>query len=125
MATHSSVFAWKIPWTEESVGSQFMVSQRVQYNLATEQHVSNQSWKRLMLKLKLQYFGHLMLKANSFKKTDAGKDQRPKEKGVAKDGMVRYHYQLNRHEFEQTPGDGKGQGSLACCSSWGYKVDMT
>ena len=127
MATYCSVFAWKIPRTEESVGSQFMVSQRVRYNLATEQHVSNQSWKRLMLKLKLklQYFGHLMLKANSFKKTDAGKDQRPKEKGVAKDVMVRYHYRLNGHEFEQTPGDGKGQRSLACCSSWGYKVDMT
>ena len=75
----------------------------------------------LKLKLKLQYFGHLMLKANSFKKTDAGKDQRPKEKGVAKDVMVRYHYRLNGHEFEQTPGDGKGQRSLACCSSWGCK----
>ena len=33
---------------------------------------------------------------------------------------------LNGHEFEQTLGDGKGQGSLACCSSWGYKEsDMT
>ena len=71
MATHSSVFAWKIPWTEESVGSQFMVSQRVRYNLATEQHVSNQSWKRLMLKLKLklQYFGHLIQRADPLEKT--------------------------------------------------------
>ena len=30
-------------------------------------------------------------------------------------------YRLNRHEFEQTPGDGEGQGSLACCSPWGCK----
>ena len=33
---------------------------------------------------------------------------------------------LNGHEFEQTPGDGEGQGSLACCSPWGHKEsDMT
>ena len=35
--------------------------------------------------------------------------------------MVRWHHQLNGHEFEQTPGDGGRQGSLACCSPWGYK----
>ena len=46
------------------------------------------------------------------KDSDSGEDQRPKEKGVAKDEMVSYHYQFNRHELEQTPGDGKGQGSL-------------
>ena len=33
--------------------------------------------------------------------------------------MVGWHHQLNRHKFEQTPGDGEGQGSLACCSPWG------
>ena len=60
------------------------------------------------------------------KDSDSGEDQRPKEKGVAKDEMVSYHYQFNRHELEQTPGDGKGQGSLACCSSWGYReLDTT
>ena len=48
----------------------------------------------------------------------SGKDWRPKEKGVAEDDMVRYHHQFNRHEFEQTPGDSKGQGSLVCCSPW-------
>ena len=35
--------------------------------------------------------------------------------------MVRWHHQLNGHEFEETPGDGEGQGSLACCSPWGHK----
>ena len=50
------------------------------------------------------------------KDPDAGKDWRQKEKGVAEDEMVRWHYQLNGHEFEQTPGDGERQGSLACCS---------
>ena len=35
--------------------------------------------------------------------------------------MVRWHHRLNGHEFEETPGDGEGQGSLACCSPWGHK----
>ena len=35
--------------------------------------------------------------------------------------MVGWHHQLTGHEFEQTPGDGEGQGSLACCSPWGHK----
>ena len=40
--------------------------------------------------------------------------------------MVGWHHRLNGHEFEQTPEDGEGQGSLACCSSWGCKEsDMT
>ena len=38
------------------------------------------------------------------------------------DEMVKYHHQLNRHEFEQTLGDSEGQRSLACCSSWGCRV---
>ena len=39
--------------------------------------------------------------------------------------MVGWHHQLNGHEFEQTRGDGKGQGSLACCSPWGHKESDT
>ena len=40
--------------------------------------------------------------------------------------MVGWHYQLNGPEFEQTPGDNEGQGSLVCCSPWGHKEsDMT
>ena len=37
------------------------------------------------------------------------------------DEMVGCHHRLNGHEFEQAPGDGEGEGSLACCSPWGYK----
>jgi len=37
--------------------------------------------------------------------------------------MVRKYHWLNRHNFEQTPGDSEGQGSLMCCSSWGCKKD--
>ena len=35
--------------------------------------------------------------------------------------MVRWHHRLNGHEFEKTPGDSEGQGSLVCCSLWGHK----
>ena len=40
---------------------------------------------------------------------------------MTKDEMVGWHDQLNGHEFEQTLGDGEGQGSLACCSPWARK----
>ena len=49
---------------------------------------------------------------------DAGKDWGQEEKGVTEDEMVGWHHQLNGHEFEQTPGDGEGQESLACCNPW-------
>ena len=39
--------------------------------------------------------------------------------------MVGWHHQLNRHEFEQAPGDGEGQESLECCSLWGCKESDT
>ena len=45
---------------------------------------------------------------------------------MTEDEMVGWHQQLHGHEFEQAPGDGEGQGSLACCSPWGHKEsDMT
>ena len=57
---------------------------------------------------------------------DAGKDGGQEEKGATEDEMVREQYRLNGHEFEQTPGDSEGQGSLASCSPWGRKEsDMT
>ena len=40
---------------------------------------------------------------------------------MAEDETVGRHHLLNGHEFEKTPGDGEGQGSLACCSPWGRK----
>ena len=60
------------------------------------------------------------------KDPDAGKDWRREEKGSTEDEMVRWHHQLNGHEFGWTPGAGDGQGGLACCSSWGCKeLDTT
>jgi len=60
------------------------------------------------------------------KDPDTGKDWGQEEKEATEDEMVGWHCRLNAHEFEQTEGDGKGQGSLACCSPWGRKdLDMT
>ena len=54
-----------------------------------------------MLKLKLQYFGHLMRRVDSFEKTpDAGKDVRQEEKGTTENEMAGWHHRLNGHEFE-------------------------
>ena len=70
-----------------------------------------------MLKLKLQYFGYLMQRTDSFEKT---------QKGMTEDEMVGWHYQLNGHEFESALGVGDGQGGLVCCSPRGRKEsDMT
>ena len=55
----------------------------------------------------------------------AGKDSGHKEKEATEDKMVGWHHQLNGHDFEQTPEDSKGQGSLVCCSPWGGKESDT
>ena len=60
------------------------------------------------------------------KDLDAGKDWGQEEKGATEDDIVEWHHRLNGHEFEQTPGDSEGQGSLLCCAPWGWKEsDMT
>ena len=56
------------------------------------------------------------------KDPDAGKEWRQEEKGMTEDEMVGWHHRLDGHEFEQAPGLGDGQGSLACCSPWGRRV---
>ena len=59
------------------------------------------------------------------KDPDAGKDWGQEEEGVTENEMVGWHHWLNGREFEQTPGDGEGQGSLACCSPRGCKESDT
>ena len=44
---------------------------------------------------------------------------------MTEDEMVVWHHRLHGHEFEQTPGDGEGQGSLACCRQWDHKESDT
>ena len=56
---------------------------------------------------------------------DVGKDWGQEEKATTEDEMVGWRQRLNGHEFEQTPGGGNGQGSLACCSPWVTQLDTT
>ena len=79
-----------------------------------------------MLKLKLQYFGHLMQSVDSLEKTDAGRDWGQEQKGTTEDEIVGWHHQLNAREFEWSLLVGDGQGGMVRCDSWGCKKsDMT
>ena len=76
------------------------------------------SLEGLMLKLKFQYFGHLMWRTDSLEKTlMLGKIEGGGE-GTTEYEMVGWHHSLDGHEFEQVLGVGDGQGSLMCCSPW-------
>ena len=60
------------------------------------------------------------------KDPDAGKDWGQEEKGTTEDEMAGWHYWLDGHESEWTPGVGDGQGGRACCDSWGcHELDTT
>ena len=73
-----------------------------------------------MLKLKLQYFDHLMQRADSLEKTlMLGKIEGRRRRGQQR--MRWLDGKLNGDEFEQILGDNEGQGSLVCCSPWGHK----
>ena len=104
------------PWTARRSNQSILKEINPEYSL-----------EGLMLKLKLQYFGHLMRRTDSLEKTlDARKDWRQEENGTTEDEMVGWHHQLDIHEFEQVPEVGDGQGSLAYCIPWGHKeLDMT
>ena len=105
----------RVPWTARS-------------NLSILKEISPEySLEGLMLKLQLQYFGHLMWRTDSLEKNpDAGKDWGQEEKGTTEDEMAGWHHRLNGHGFGWTPGVDDGQGGLACCGSWGRKEsDMT
>ena len=96
----------RVPWTARRFNQSILKEISPGYSL-----------EGLMLKLKLQILwpsdGKNWLTG---KDPDAGKDWRQEEKGTAEDEMVGWHHWLNGHEFEQAPGVGDGQGSLACCS---------
>ena len=101
-----------VPWTARRSNQSILKEISPDYSL-----------EGLILKLKLQYFGHLDAKSwLIWKDPDAGKDWRQEEKGTTEDEMVGWHHWLNGHEFEQAPGVGDGQGSLACCNPRGHRV---
>ena len=80
------------------------------------------SLEGLMLKLKLQYFGHLMESIDSLEKTLMLGKIEGRRRGLQRmrwlDGTTR----LDGHEFEQAPGVGDGQGGLVCCSPWDHRI---
>ena len=83
------------------------------------------SLEGLMLRLKLQYFGHLMQRIDSLEKTRMLGGIGGRRRGTTEDEMAGWHHQLDTHEFGWTPGVGDGQGGLACCDLWGHKESDT
>ena len=102
----------RVPWTTRRANQSILKEISTEYSL-----------EGLMLKLKLQYFGHLKNWLIG-KDPDAGKDWR-QEKGTTENEMVGWHHRSDGHEFEQAPGVGDGHGSLACCSPRGHKESDT
>ena len=103
----------RVPWTVGRSNQAILKEINPEYSL-----------EGLMLKLKLQYFGHLMRRAKSFEKDPDAGNNRGMEKAVTEDEMVGWHHRLNRHEL--TLGDSDEHRGLACCSPWGPKEsDMT
>ena len=106
----------RVPWTASRSNQSILKEISPEYSL-----------ERLTLKLKLQYFGHLMQRMDLFEKTlMLGKIEGRRRRGTTEDEMVGWHHQLDGQEFGYTPGVGDGQGGLECCDSWGRKeLDTT
>ena len=104
----------RVPWTARRSNQSLLKEINPEYSL-----------EGLMLKLKLQYFGLLMRRTDSFKRLWCWKDWRQEEKKTTEDEMFGWHHQLNGHVFGWTLEVGVGQWGLACYSSWGLKeLDM-
>ena len=91
----------RVPWTARRSNQSVVKEINPEYSLEG-------------LMLKLQYFGHRCWER-----------LRGKGEGVTEDEMARWHHWLKGHEFEQTPGDSEGQGSLQCFNSRGHKESDT
>ena len=108
------LWCWKrllrVSWTARRSNQSVLKEINLEYSL-----------KELVLKLKLQYFTTWCEEQLIGKDPNSGKDWGQEEKGTTEDEMVAWHLWLKGHEFEQAPGDGGGQGGLACCSPWDRK----
>ena len=104
----------RVPWTAGRSNQSMLKEISPEYSL-----------EGLMLKLKLQRFGHLYAENwLTGKDPNARKDWR-QEKGMTEDEIVEWDHRLDGHEFEQSPGVGDAQGNLTCCSPSGRKVSET
>ena len=100
----------RVPWTARS--NQFIL----------QENNPEYSLEGLMLKLKLPYLGQLMQRTDSLEKTlRLGKTEGGRRRGRQRMRWLDGITDSMDTEPEQAPGDGEGQGSLACCSSWGRK----
>ena len=99
----------RVPWTARRSNQSILKEINLEYSL-----------ERLMVRLKLRYFGHLMWRADSWKRPWCW-ERLKQEKGMTEDEMVGWHHWLKVHDFEQALGDGERQGKLACCSPWARK----
>ena len=105
----------RVPWTTRRSNKSILKETNADYSL-----------EGLMLKLKLQYFSHLIRRTDSLKKTlILGKIEGWEEKGTTAEEMVGWHHRLDGHEFGETPGVSDRQGGLACCNAWGCKESDT
>ena len=105
--------SYKAPWTAK------------RYNQSILKEISPGCLlEGLMLKLKLQYFGHLMPRADSYEKTlMLGNFEGRRRRGrQTEDEMVGWHHWLSGHGFGWTLRVDDGQGGLACCGSWGHRA---
>ena len=98
----------RVPWTARSSNQSILKEISPEYSL-----------EGLMLKLNVQYFGHLMQRADSLEKPLMLGKTRWEEKGMIEDEMVGWHHHLDGQEFEPPPGAADRQGGLVCCSPRG------
>ena len=102
----------RVPWT----------AKKIQPVHPKKQSSPEWSLEGLMLKLKLQYFGHLVQRTDSFEKTlILGKIEGRRTRGWQRMRLLNGITDSIRYEFEQALRVGDGQGSLACCSPWVHK----
>ena len=105
----------RVPWTARRSNQSILKDISPEYSL-----------EGLMLNLKLQYFGHLMRRADSLEKTlMLRKIEGRRRRQWRMRRLDGWCDRLNGNEFEQTPGDSEEHGSLMCCSSWGLKESDT
>jgi len=97
----------RVPWTARRSNQSILKKISPEYSL-----------EGLMLKLKLQNFGHLMRRTDSFEKTLMWERLKAGGEGDHR-GWEGWHHQLNKHESEQALRAGEGRRRLACCSPWG------
>ena len=102
---------FRVPWTARRSNQSTLKEISPEYSL-----------EGLMLKLKLQYCGHLMQRSDPLKRPWCWARLKAEGEGDDRNEMVGWHHQLDEHEFEQAPEVVDGHGSLAWVSPWFTKI---